>query len=692
MIIAAVDRSVVNVTGRVDRFDMVVAAAHYRAEHFTLAIGEVRADYDIVVFGVIVESVTRHPGETRPAPAVVAVFELDDAVFALETFKVSFGDGVAVVPARGNVLYRAGIVETLDLVSRGSVASDDYRLRSLIISAVVVERISHFVLARVGRGKGLVVRKRDRSAVISYARSRICGGDFLAVLDKFRAGYGDGTALGGSALVSVGFQFRSGNDEFLDAHAVNRAAVVFRASVVSPRFFRGELAVRKRDEVAVGIGERKRSRNGRVHVKRDFFAAVLFARNGNFDIGFLRRLDICDIQRTRAFLAVHQPAPEGHVARFPRVDEVLDRVSVVLPAVVSHVVIAAVHRAVMNVAGRVDRLDVVIAAAHYRAGDLACAVRKVRANDDIVVGRVVVEVVTRYPGETRPTAAALGVVELDNAALALEVLEPGDLGGRAVAPQRSRSIQRFYAVVTLDLVVRRGVANDSEYDRLFEFFSVYRSDVTYGVSRRERRVDLTVRYGNGVARFVRHGAGHFDVHRRAVLVAYGRRRDSDFAAGITAFVIAAEFDRVARNVYRYRAGISLARVYGQYDFVAAEVVGAETAADHRHRFARRSRDFCGRAVSFAVASLDVEHGRKVVVVAVRYRHGSIRKVHGRDFRFRLGVGRGRASDSQHEREYRRKQGADKFTFFHLFDFPPFDFRAIRLGFDRASAVRFFISL
>ena len=560
----------------------------------------------------------------------------------------------------------------------------------MVISTVVIERVSHFVLARIGCGKGLVVGQRDRGAVISYARSRIGGGDFFAVLDKFRAGYGDGASLGGSALVSVGFQFRSGNDEFFDAHTVNRAAVVFRAGVVSTRFFRGELAVRQRDEVSVGIGERKRSRNGRVHVKRDFFAAVLLARNGDFDIRFLRSLDVGDIQRARAFFAVHQPTTESHVAGFPAVDEVLNRVSVVLPAVVSHVVIAAVDVAVVDVARRVDRFDVVIAAAHYRAGDFALAVGKVRAHYDIVVGRVVVEVMTGHPGETRPTAAAFRIVELNYSALALEVIEPGDLGGRAVAPQCTGAFERLYAVVTLDLVVRRGVANDREYDRLFEFFSVCRSNVTYGVSRRERRVDLAVSDGNGVARFVRHGVGHFDVHRRAVLVAYGRGRNGDFAARITVFVIAAQFDRVTRNVYRYRAGISLARVDGKRYLVAAEVVGAETAVYYGHRFARGSSDFCGRAVGFAVAALDVEQRRKIVVVAVFYRHRSVGKVHGRDFR--LGLGRRRAGDRKYERERRRKQSADKFTSFHLFDFPPFGFRAICLGFDRVSAVRFFISL
>ena len=197
MVIAAVNIAVVNVAGRVDRFDMVIAAAHNRAKHFAFAIGEIRTNYDIIVLGITIEVMTRNPFQARPAAAVFAVLDLNDIGFALKTLEVRLGSRITVIPVSNNIIYRAPVVETLDLVSRSRAAFDSYRLHCLIISAVVIERISYFVLARLRRGKSLAVRKRDSNVIIGHARSHVGRSDFLAILDQFCAGHDDGVALNG---------------------------------------------------------------------------------------------------------------------------------------------------------------------------------------------------------------------------------------------------------------------------------------------------------------------------------------------------------------------------------------------------------------------------------------------------------------------------------------------------------------
>ena len=147
--------------------------------------------------------VTRIPGKAGPAVAVFAVLELNDVGFSLEVLEERLGNRISVVPARSDIIHRATIVVTLDLVSRGRVALDSYRLHDFVIPAVVIERISYFVLARLRRCKSLVVGKRNRNAIVSHARSHVGRSDFLAILDQFCAGYGDGTPLGGRAFVCI---------------------------------------------------------------------------------------------------------------------------------------------------------------------------------------------------------------------------------------------------------------------------------------------------------------------------------------------------------------------------------------------------------------------------------------------------------------------------------------------------------
>ena len=308
MVIAAVDVAVVDVARRVNRLDVIVAAAHYRAEHFALALGEVRADYDIVVFGVIVESVTRHPGETRPTPAVVGVVEFDYAVFALEVFEPGLGNGGAVFPARGYILYRAGIVKALDFVDSRRVALDNYILRDLVISAVVRERIAHFVSSGISRGEGLAVGKVNRRAAIGYACRAVGGSEFISFRDKLRAGNGDRAALCRRAGVCVCFKLGRGNLDFQRAQAVDRFGVILGASVVGAGLLRREFAVRKLHRLAVGVNHRERDVYVRRNGKRDFLAAAHRARGGNRHVRFLRRLYVGNVQRARADFAVHQPA------------------------------------------------------------------------------------------------------------------------------------------------------------------------------------------------------------------------------------------------------------------------------------------------------------------------------------------------------------------------------------------------
>ena len=112
---------------------------------------------------------------------------------------------------------------------------------------------------------------------------------------------------------------------------------------------------------------------------------MLFAFDDNSNFRFLCGFDVRDIQSAGTFFAVHQPATESHVPGFPRIYKVRNRISVILPAIVSYVIIAAVNIAVVDVAGRVDRLDMVIAAAHNRAKHFTLAIGEVRANDYVVV-------------------------------------------------------------------------------------------------------------------------------------------------------------------------------------------------------------------------------------------------------------------------------------------------------------------
>ena len=298
--------------------------------------------------------------------------------------------------------------------------------------------------------------------------------------------------------------------------------------------------------------------------------------------------------------------------------------------------------------------------------------------------------VTRIPGKAGPTSSALGVVELNDATFALETLKPSNFGSLAFVPQRTSAVQRFYAIVAFDLVLHRGVTHNRKNNRLFDFLAVYRSNVVYRVGACKRRVDLAVSDDDRIAFLIRHDVGNLYVYRLAVLVAHGCGRNRNFAAGIAAFVIIFELDSVTRNVDRYRADISLTRVDGKHHFVPVKVGCAKTPVNYRNRFASGCRDFGCRTIGFAVAALDVEHGRKIVVVAVYHRHCRVGKVHRRDFLRRLG--RRRASDRQRKRERRCQKCANKFYFFHLLNFPPFGSASLCLGFKKSLTVRFFISL
>ena len=331
-------------------------------------------------------------------------------------------------------------------------------------------------------------------------------------------------------------------------------------------------------------------------------------------------------------------------------------------------VIAAVDVAVVDVAGGVNRLDVIVAAAHDRTGNLALAVGKVRADDYVIIAFVMLELVARRPGEARPTAAALGVVELDHAALALKAFEPADFGGGAVAPQRSRAFKSLNAVVALDFVFLRRVANDGEGDCLFDFLAVHRGDVVYRVGGGERRVDFAVRHGHGIACLVGHRIGNLDVKFVAVLVDDGSGRYGNFAARIAALVIALEFDGVASDVYGYGARVSLAvDFYREHDFVAAEVVRAETTVHDSHSLAARRRYLNRSAVGFAVAAFDVERRRERIIVAVAHGDCRVGEINGRNRRRRVVLRFVGARRKHGKREHRRQKGANQFNFLHLFD-------------------------
>ena len=165
---------------------------------------------------------------------------------------------------------------------------------------------------------------------------------------------------------------------------------------------------------------------------------------------------------------MHQPLVVA-AAGFPRVDKVLNRINVILPAAVGEVVIAAANRAVVDIARSVNRLDVVIAAAHSRASDFARAIGEVCADDYVIVTCVIVEVMARSPGEARPAAAVVAVLDFNDVGFALKALKPGFGSGVAVVPICDDTVHRARVVKALDFVDSRR-------------FSRNGNRLTYGVS------------------------------------------------------------------------------------------------------------------------------------------------------------------------------------------------------------------
>ena len=254
------------------------------------------------------ELVARRPGEAGPTAAVFTVLDFNDVGFTLKALKPGLGSGIAVVPICDDTVHRARVVKALDFVDSRRVALDNYILRDLVISAVVRERIAHFVNSGISRGEGLAVGKVNRRAAIGYACRAVGGSEFISFRDKLRAGNGDRATLCRRAGVCVCFKLGRGNLDFQRAQAVNRFGVILGASVVGAGLLRREFAVRKLHRLAVGVNHRERGVYVRRNGKRDFLAAAHRARGGNRHVRFLRRLYVGNVQRARADFTVHQPA------------------------------------------------------------------------------------------------------------------------------------------------------------------------------------------------------------------------------------------------------------------------------------------------------------------------------------------------------------------------------------------------